>query len=64
MGELTARGMAILLISSELPEILGMSDRIVVMHNGTVAGALDRAEATQEKVMALALSHSEIADVR
>jgi rhamnose transport system ATP-binding protein len=43
------------MISSELPEILGMSDRIAVMHGGTVVGILDRAEATQEKVLALAL---------
>ena len=40
MGELAGRGMAILMISSELPEILGMSDRIVVMHGGTVVGHL------------------------
>jgi ABC-type sugar transport system ATPase subunit len=46
------------MISSELPEILGMSDRIVVMHDGTVAGILDRAEATQEKVLSLALGHA------
>ncbi len=42
------------MISSEMPEILGMSDRIVVMSEGRVAGILDRAEATQEKIMALA----------
>ena len=57
MGELAARGMAILMISSELPEVLGMSDRIVVMHGGTVAGTLERAEATQEAILELALGH-------
>ncbi|MDR3639128.1 MAG: sugar ABC transporter ATP-binding protein [Isosphaeraceae bacterium] len=57
MGELAARGMAIVMISSELPEILGMSDRIVVLHGGRVAGTLDRAEATQEAIMELALGH-------
>jgi rhamnose transport system ATP-binding protein len=57
MGELAAEGMAILMISSELPEVLGMSDRVVVMHGGTVAGILDRAEATQESILALALGH-------
>ncbi len=57
MGELAARGLAILMISSELSEVLGMSDRVVVMHAGTVVGTLDRAEATQEKVLALALGH-------
>jgi rhamnose transport system ATP-binding protein len=60
MGDLAGRGMAILMISSELPEILGMSDRIVVMHGGTVSGMLDRAEATQEKVLSLALGQPAI----
>ena len=46
------------MISSELPEILGMSDRIAVMHGGTVAGTLARAEATQETILALALGHA------
>jgi ABC-type sugar transport system ATPase subunit len=55
MGELAAQGMGIIMISSELPEILGMSDRIVVMHGGAVSGVLSRDEATQEKVLALAL---------
>ncbi len=55
MGELAGQGLAILMISSELPEILGMSDRIVVMHGGTVKGTLTRQEATQENIMALAL---------
>ncbi|HEY2932892.1 MAG TPA: sugar ABC transporter ATP-binding protein [Acidobacteriota bacterium] len=55
MVELAAQGLAILMISSELPEILGMSDRIAVMHAGTISGILDRAEATQAKVLALAL---------
>jgi rhamnose transport system ATP-binding protein len=57
MGELAGRGLAILMISSELPEVLGMSDRIAVMHAGAVAGTLDRARATQEKILALALGH-------
>jgi rhamnose transport system ATP-binding protein len=57
MGELAGRGMAIVMISSELPEVLGMSDRIVVMRAGTVAGVLGRGEATQERVMELALGH-------
>src|SRR5205823_9160774 len=58
MGELAARGMAILMISSELPEFLGMSDRIAVMHGGTVVGTLDRAAATPEAVLELALGHA------
>src|SRR5207245_3026740 len=52
MGELAAKGLAILMISSELPEILGMSDRVVVMRRGTVAAILDRAAATQERILA------------
>lgn len=55
MVDLAARGLAIIMISSELPEILGMSDRVAVMHRGTIAGILSRGEATQESVMALAL---------
>jgi rhamnose transport system ATP-binding protein len=55
MGELVAKGAAILMISSELPEILGMSDRIAVMRQGSIAGILPRADATQEEILALAL---------
>ncbi len=51
---LAAEGMAVIMISSELPEVLGMSDRVMVMHEGRVTGFLDHAEATQEKVMHLA----------
>jgi inositol transport system ATP-binding protein len=54
ISDLAAKGMAILMISSEMPEILGMSDRIIVMHEGHVSGLLQRDEATQEKIMALA----------
>jgi rhamnose transport system ATP-binding protein len=53
--ELAERGLAILMISSDLPEVLSMSDRIAIMHAGTVSGVLDRAEATQDRIMALAL---------
>ena len=55
MQEMASRGHAILMISSELPEILGMSDRIAVMRNGTLAGVLPREGATQERIMAMAL---------
>lgn len=51
MSQLAAQGMAILMISSELPEILGMSDRILVMREGHLTGQFSRAEATQEKIM-------------
>jgi rhamnose transport system ATP-binding protein len=53
-----ARGCAVIMISSELPEILGMSDRIAVMHEGAIAGTLTREEATQEKVLALAMGQA------
>jgi len=54
MSQLAQAGMGIIMISSELPEILGMSDRVLVMHEGRAAAILDRAEATQEKIMAYA----------
>ncbi|MCM2293197.1 sugar ABC transporter ATP-binding protein [Allorhizobium sp. BGMRC 0089] len=54
VSEMTRQGAAVLMISSEMPEVLGMSDRIMVMHEGRVTGFLDRAEATQIKVMDLA----------
>jgi len=50
MGELARKGLAILMISSELPEVLGMSDRILVMNNGNLMRIMDRAEATMESV--------------
>lgn len=57
MTDLAAEGVAILMISSELPEILGMSDRIAVMYGGTIVEILDRATATQQQILALALGH-------
>ncbi|MGE4319883.1 MAG: ATP-binding cassette domain-containing protein [Acholeplasmataceae bacterium] len=54
INELVKSGMSIILISSELPEVLGMSDRIYVMNEGHIAGELSRAEATQEKIMEIA----------
>ena len=54
MSKLAAEGMAILMISSELPEILGMSDRVVVMREGYMTGHFSRAEATQEKIISAA----------
>ena len=54
MNELTASGVSIIMVSSELPEVLGMSDRIVVVHEGRFAGELLHGEADQEKIMTLA----------
>ena len=55
MNRLTARGAGIIMISSELPELLGMSDRILVMHRGRIQAEIDRASATEERVLAAAL---------
>lgn len=57
MGELAAQGMAILMISSELPEILGMSDRILVMREGRLVSHFDNRDITQEQVIAAATGH-------
>ena len=54
LGELTSTGTSILLISSEMEEVLGLSHRVGVMHDGRLAGVLGRAEATQEAVIRLA----------
>jgi ABC-type sugar transport system ATPase subunit len=56
MQDLAERGLAIVMISSELPEILGMSDRIAVMHAGTVRAVVDRADASAARIMAIALA--------
>ena len=55
MNRLTARGAGIIMISSELPELLGMSDRILVMHRGRIQAELDAASATEERVLSAAL---------
>jgi rhamnose transport system ATP-binding protein len=62
MGELAQQGYAIIMISSEMPEILGMCDRIVVMCEGRVTGELSREEATQEKILELAMSKQTVAE--
>ncbi len=55
MNRLTARGAGIIMISSELPELLGMSDRILVMHHGRIQTEISAADATEERVLAAAL---------
>jgi inositol transport system ATP-binding protein len=59
MSELAKQGKAIIMVSSEMPEILGMSDRVVVMCEGRLVGEVSRKEATQEKIMELATRFSE-----
>jgi rhamnose transport system ATP-binding protein len=58
IADLAERGLAIIMISSELPELLGMSDRIAVMRAGGIAGMLDRKDATQQRLLSLALGHA------
>ena len=54
MGELAARGTAIVMVSSELPELISVADRIMVMQEGRMKGILSKEEMTQERVMSLA----------
>ncbi len=56
LNEIKAAGKSIIMISSEMPEILGMSDRIIVMHEGRLKGSLSREEASQEKIMSLIMN--------
>jgi ABC-type sugar transport system ATPase subunit len=63
MWKLVAQGIAILMMSSELPEVLKMCDRILVMHEGEITGELRREEATQEKIMALAMGLQQAANL-
>lgn len=62
INELTKQGMAILLISSDLPEVLAMSDRILVLREGRQMGIFDKAQATQEVIMTAAMGHAEDAE--
>jgi rhamnose transport system ATP-binding protein len=61
LSELAGRGVAVLMISSELPEVLGMADRVLVMHEGRLTGELSRADATEERVMHAATGQLEAA---
>ena len=58
INNLARTGLAIVLVSSELPEVLGLSDRVIVLHEGRVTGEFTRSEATPENVMACATGHS------
>ncbi|HEX8186479.1 MAG TPA: xylose ABC transporter ATP-binding protein [Blastocatellia bacterium] len=61
VNRLAAAGLAIILVSSELPEVLGLSDRVLVLHEGRITGEFTRMEATPEKVMACATGHARTA---
>ena len=59
-NRLSDQGVAIIMISSELPEILGMSDRILVIHEGSINGELDAKTATQEQILYLAAGYNKL----
>ena len=59
MEELAAQGVAVLFVSSEMEEILGMSDRTLVMHEGRITGELARSDLSEEAVMQLATGYTE-----
>jgi len=58
MGELAAQGAAIIMVSSELPELISVADKVLVMQEGRMKGIVDREDLTQERVMSLATTHS------
>ncbi|HCN31144.1 MAG TPA: D-xylose ABC transporter ATP-binding protein, partial [Verrucomicrobiales bacterium] len=58
INQLTEAGKAVLLVSSELPELIGMSDRILMLHEGRIGGEFSRAQATQENLMEAAMGHA------
>lgn len=60
INQLTDAGKAVVLVSSELPELIGMSDRIVMLHEGRIGGEFARADATQEKLMAAAMGQGRV----
>ncbi|MDG0025574.1 sugar ABC transporter ATP-binding protein [Trinickia sp. Y13] len=59
LSDLVSGGMAVLMISSELPEVLGMADRVLVMHEGRISAEIARAEASEERIMSAALGHAD-----
>ena len=61
INHLAEEGKAVLLVSSELPELMGMSDRILMLHQGRIAGEFSRAEATPEKLLAAAMGQARMA---
>jgi rhamnose transport system ATP-binding protein len=61
LSDLAGQGIAVLMISSELPEVLGMADRVLVMHEGRITGEIPRAEADEERIMRAATGRTEVA---
>ena len=63
MGELVKSGKSIIMISSDMPELIAMSDRIMVLRNSEVAGFLDKEQITEERILSLAIGSSRVTDV-
>ena len=59
MNELATNGYAIIMVSSEMPEVLGMADRVVVMRNGRVSGIMENKDLTQEMILEHSLKSAE-----
>lgn len=64
ISELASQGLSIIMVSSELPEILGMSDNVIVMHQGYITGMFTRAEATQENILEAAITDKNINSIK
>ncbi|PMS17106.1 D-xylose ABC transporter ATP-binding protein [Trinickia dabaoshanensis] len=60
LSDLVREGMAVLMISSEMPEVLGMADRVLVMHEGRISAEIDRAHASEQRIMSAALGQADI----
>jgi len=59
LADLVRNGMAVLMISSELPEVIGMADRVLVMHEGRISADIARADASEERIMSAALGQAD-----
>ncbi len=57
MNRLTADGLAVVMVSSELPELMGMSDRLLILSHGRIGGTFDNANVSQEDLMAAAMAY-------
>lgn len=62
MNEFKAKGMSIIMVSSDMPEVMGMSDRILVIHEGRITGEFHHTQATQEQLMRCAVGHTELSE--